>query len=117
MWAARSQAFEPNLLQHLDRLPLPFLDADPLHAQGKDHIVQHAHVREERVALEYDPEIALLGRLPGDVPPVDADPAAAQGFEARDQHQKGRLARAAPRNGTGKPSTAPARRPGRMAAQ
>ena len=75
---ARCQGFEPHLLQHLGRLTLPRANADPLHTQGKRHIVQHAHVGEERVAMKHDPEIAAIGRIGGNVPPVDTNSAAAE---------------------------------------
>src|ERR1700722_253666 len=52
-------------------------------------------MRKQRVALEHDAEIALLGRPPRDVTTIDENLAARRLLKACNHHQRGCLARAA----------------------
>jgi hypothetical protein len=77
----------------LDLRPDLFLGhARELEREG--HVVVHAHVRVERIALEHHREISLARRRPGDVLAVEQQVAAGDGFEPRDQAQQRRLAAA-----------------------
>ncbi len=92
--AASGQLFEPGQRQHFpdpggDPRPAPF--ADP---QRKGDVFRDAEMREERVALEDEAEIPVLGIAGGDVLALHQDAARARRGEARDRHQQGRLARA-----------------------
>ena len=58
-------------------------------------VLQHRHVREQRVGLEDQADVALLRRRVGDVAAADEDAARGRPVEAGDQRQQRRLARAA----------------------
>ena len=68
----------------LDRLPI-----DLSHAQAEGDVLGHAHVRKNRVVLEHDSDIALLGRTVDDVVAVDQDLPLVRRDEASD-HPQGR---------------------------
>ena len=86
---------EPLQLHQIERGAhpgLPLRAADTAHAQRKGDIFCHAHVREQRVALEHQPEIALLRRQAGDIAPIEQDRALVRMHEAGNRHQQRRLA-------------------------
>ncbi len=58
-------------------------------------VLQHRHVREQRVVLEHGVDVAVIGRNAGDVLAVDRRRAAGRLLEAGDQAQAGGLAGAA----------------------
>ena len=62
--------------------------------QRKRHVVGHAHVRVQRVALEHHRQVALARRQLGDVAPVELDAAAADLGQPGDHAQQRRLAAA-----------------------
>ena len=64
------------------------------HFQPEAHVVGHAHVRKQRVALEHDAQAPGIGARMGDVAAVEFDAAAAHGLEAGDHLQGGGLAAA-----------------------
>jgi hypothetical protein len=57
------------------------------------HVVLNGHVREQRVVLEDRVDVARVGRLPRDVDAAQLDAPLVRQLEARDQAQRGRLAR------------------------
>ncbi|MNM81045.1 hypothetical protein D3C81_930320 [compost metagenome] len=62
--------------------------------QRERHVLEHRHVRVQRIRLEHHRQVAL-GRWQGrDVAPVERQLAAVDRFQARDQAQQGRLAAA-----------------------
>ena len=63
-----------------------------LAAQPERHVLEHAHVREQRVGLEHHVHVALVRRGRGDVPAVQPDGAAGGLLEARDHPHRGGLA-------------------------
>ena len=67
-----------DLLLHLAAGELP-------DAQREGHVVEDRHVREERVALEHQPHVALARGRPGDVAAADQDRAAVGIGDARQQ--------------------------------
>ena len=69
--------------------------ADPADPQREQHVLQHRHVREQRIGLEDQPDVALLRRRVGHVAAADEDAARRRPVEAGDQRQQRRLARAA----------------------
>ena len=62
--------------------------------QGKAHVLVHAHVRVERVALEDHRQVALGRRFVGDVASFEVDGAGGGRLEAGDQAQERRFAAA-----------------------
>ena len=73
------------------------LDLGPAHAAGAQavsHVFHHGHVREERVVLEDDADVALVGRQMIDRRAVDPHASGGLANEARDHAQKGGLAAA-----------------------
>ena len=66
-----------------------------LDAQPERHVLEHAHVRVERVALEHHRDVALGRRQLRDVAAVDQDRAGGRLLEAGDHAQRRRLAAAA----------------------
>ena len=78
------------------------------HAQAERHVLEHAHVAEQRVVLEHEADAALGGGPMGDVLVVEADARARVGVrrvEAGDDPQQRRLAGAAgPSRATSSPS-------------
>jgi hypothetical protein len=93
--AALAVAAEAHRLQRGQRAPLALRPGDAAHLQREGDVLGHAHVREQRVALEHHAEIALVGGRPGDVLAADLDLARGRVLEPRDGHQDRRLARAA----------------------
>ena len=89
------QALQPHQLQRFERLAARGRAVDLAHAERKQHVLQHRHVREQRVGLEHQPDVALLRRRFGDVAAADEDAARGRPVEAGDQRQQRRLARAA----------------------
>jgi hypothetical protein len=63
-------------------------------AQREAHVVGHAHVRVQRVALEHHRQVALGRGQARDVAAVEMDAAGGERLEARDQPQQRRLAAA-----------------------
>ena len=68
--------------------------ADALHAQPERDVLEHVHVREERVGLEHHVDVPLGRRHVRDVAAAQQDAAAARLLEARDHAQRRRLAAA-----------------------
>ena len=62
--------------------------------QGKAHVLVHAHVRVQGVALEDHRQVALGGRFVGDVASFEVDGAGGRRLEAGDQAQQRRFAAA-----------------------
>jgi hypothetical protein len=63
-------------------------------AQRERHVVEHAHVRVERVALEHHRQIALARIQLGDVAPIEMQAAAVNVGQAGDHAQQRRFAAA-----------------------
>ncbi len=70
----------------------PLRPADLLDPQAVLHVVQDAHVREERVVLEHRVDVPLEGGQAGDVLAAELDRARGGGLEARDHPEHGGLA-------------------------
>src|SRR6185437_15034845 len=62
------------------------------HSQRKGDVVEHRHVRIERVALEHHRDVALAGLAIGDVLTVEEDAARAQRLDPGEDAQRCRLA-------------------------
>src|SRR5205823_10373688 len=93
-WLAPRQLFEADQRQHLgDALGDPG-SFPPAHFQGKSDVLGHVHMREERIALKDETEIAILGLNRGDVAAGKRDRAFVEPREAGDGHEERRLARA-----------------------
>src|SRR6266700_2254059 len=93
MWHAAAKTFELHkfergfdLLGDLDLWPPP-------HAQRESDILDDAHVRKQRVALEHHADLALVRRDVCDVALAETDGSRIRRFEARDHHQQRGLAR------------------------
>ena len=65
----------------------------PPHPQAVLHVLQHAHVREQRVVLEDGVDVPGVRRLPGDIGAAELDRAGIGPLEPRDQPQQRGLAR------------------------
>ncbi|MPL94881.1 hypothetical protein SDC9_41040 [bioreactor metagenome] len=74
------------------RLALGFGHAP--HLERKGQVLGHRHMREKRVVLEHHADPALVRRKMVDVRPAEAYFAVRGGFESRQHHQAGCLARA-----------------------
>ena len=74
----------------LDRRLRPFA-----HAQGEGDVLEDVEMREQRIVLEDDTEVALFRREICDVAAVDRDAPGIELDEAGDRHQRRRLAGAA----------------------
>src|SRR5690606_25158815 len=89
---ARAVAAEGDLIQRLFSALVSLGARDALDLEAIGNIVQHAHVRKQRVVLEYRVDVALIGRQAGGFLPLDANGAGAGLFETGDQAQAGGLA-------------------------
>mgnify|MGYP003345418092 CR=1 FL=1 len=86
---------EPDQLEELGHPRVDRGPALPAAAEPVADIVPHRQVREERVGLEDDAEVALGGRQRGDLAPGLPDAPLALGVEARDGAQEsGQIGRA-----------------------
>jgi hypothetical protein len=65
------------------------------HEEGKFDVATRRHVGEEGVALEDHADVPAVGRTVGEIAAVEQDGAFGGLLEARDHHERGRLARAA----------------------
>jgi hypothetical protein len=63
-------------------------------AEWKGDVLGHRHVREQRVVLEHEPDVALVGRQGHELAAPHLDAATVGPEEAGDDHQQRRLARA-----------------------
>src|SRR5262249_22281503 len=91
---ARGEGAEPDELERLADAPAALRPGHALHLEAERHVLRPRHVREERVALEYDAETALSGLHGEKVATLQPD-RATRGFdEARDHLQRGGLAAA-----------------------
>src|SRR5439155_14468160 len=71
------------------------VSGEPPHAQREGDVALDAHVREQRVVLEHEPDVALVRPVPGEVLALELDGAGGRLLEAGDHHEGGGLARAA----------------------
>ena len=62
------------------------------HVERKGDVLLHREVREERVALEHEPDVALAQRRLGDVALAEIDATVVDGLESGDRAQHRRLA-------------------------
>jgi hypothetical protein len=95
---ARSPLLEPlerDQAQHLLHRASPLGPRHLLHAQAEPDVVGHAHVGEERVALEHGVHGPRVRRGVPHRLPVDQERAAGGGLEAADQVEGDGLAAAA----------------------
>src|SRR4030095_13529198 len=65
------------------------------HAKRKGDVALHRHVGEQGIVLEDDADVALVRLAARQILAAELHGAAGRGFEARDQHQRRCLARAA----------------------
>ena len=65
------EPFEIDGLEHLGNALGNLCLADAAHLEAIGHIVEDRHVRKERIALEHEAEVALVGRDAGDVLAVE----------------------------------------------
>src|SRR5581483_5261760 len=84
---------EANLVQHVERSPPALGGWNALHAKAELHVLQHALLRKQRVALEHHAEIAPLGRPRRNILAVDEDLAARRPLKTGNHHQRRGLAR------------------------
>ena len=93
----RQAITEPCEVHHVERAPHLSLDRRfrlPAHLEGEGDVVEHRHVREERVVLKDDADVPVLGRHARDGAAVHRDLAGRGRREAGHHHQRRRLARA-----------------------
>ena len=69
--------------------------AEAAHRERKGDVGGDRHVREQRVALEHEADVALGRRQPGDVAAADLDPSGRRAAQTRDHGEERGLARAA----------------------
>jgi hypothetical protein len=67
----------------------------PAHLQRERDVVPHRHVGEQRVVLEDDADVAVLGRHARDRASVDRNLALGRSGESSHHHERGGLARSA----------------------
>ena len=89
---AVAELVQPDRAKGRARLLLALCAGDAAHLQRKGDVLQHRHVRKQRVALEDHAEIALVRRHPGDVVATHKNVACVRIFEACDGHQDRGLA-------------------------
>ena len=89
------KAAEPHEIKHLvdARLHVPLGEA--AHLQGKDHVLRRRHMREQRVVLEHDTDIALIGLAECEIVSSELDDPACRILESGNHQQRRRLAGAA----------------------
>ena len=117
-----AEPLEPDRGQRLLR-PGPALGpGDALDHQPVADVLQHGHVREQRVVLEDRVDVPVERRVPGDVPAAEVHPARRRRLEAGDHPQHRGLARpgrpehgeelavAGPRGRSSRPPRRPRRR-------
>ncbi|MNO34326.1 hypothetical protein D3C76_243580 [compost metagenome] len=83
-------------LDHVQHALHAFADiglAEVAHRQRECKVLGHGHVREQGIVLEHHADVALVRRYVVDGPPVQQDFAGSGGFETRQHHQAGGLAR------------------------
>jgi hypothetical protein len=83
------EALEADQRQLLQRHLLRLLLAEALHRRAIGGVVEHAHMREQRVGLEHHRDVAIGGRELGDVLAADQDLALAGDLEPGN-HAQGR---------------------------
>jgi hypothetical protein len=95
---AVGEARQPDQVEQLADAALDLRRRRPLRAlsrvQPVGDVVGHAHVLEQRVVLEHEPDRALLHRQEGGVVAAEQDAAAVRRVEPGDDAQQRRLARA-----------------------
>ena len=93
----RTPPSEAGELDHLQRLldpPVRLVARHATHLQGKEEVLLHRHVGEQRVVLEHHADATLVRRDVVDRPAVENDLAVGRGLEPGEHHQACRLARA-----------------------
>ncbi|MCY1409972.1 hypothetical protein D9M71_253320 [compost metagenome] len=83
-------------LDHVQHALHPLADiglAQVADRQRECQVLGHGHVREQGVVLEHHADVAFVRRHVIDGPPVQQDFAGSRGFETRQHHQAGGLAR------------------------
>ena len=88
-------AGEPHQLERLADAPPRLGARASCDLERERHVLRHGQMGEHRVALEYHPELAALGRQGGHRPAVHEHLAAGRIREARDHHEGRGLARSA----------------------
>jgi hypothetical protein len=84
-------------LDHVERLLDPRFDLGRpgfAHLERERQVLVYRHVREQRVILEHDADVAPVRRDVADRPAIEDDLAMGHRLEAREHHQAGGLARA-----------------------
>ena len=85
---------EPDQRQCLLRPPAHLRLRDPIHAQAEADVLEHAHVRKQRVRLEHGVHRSLVRRQRVDPPAVQRDRPLRRRDETADEIQRRRLAAA-----------------------
>jgi hypothetical protein len=67
---------------------------DLAHIEAVRHVIEDRQMREQRIVLEYESDVAPVGGLRGDILPAEADASGIRHLVARDHPQRGRLAAA-----------------------
>jgi hypothetical protein len=86
---------QPEALQHGADTAAPFRCRHAAHAQAERDIVEHGHVRKQRIVLEDDAEVALAWRHVPHRPAADPHLARGRCDKARDDAQSRALSRTA----------------------
>ena len=94
-WEPPIVALEAHELERFPDAPADLGAGQLAHFERERDVLEDGEMREDRVALEDHPEVALLRREAGDGGAVDEDLAARGMEEAGHHHQRGRLPRAA----------------------
>jgi hypothetical protein len=89
---ALAELFKPDHVERTGNLRCGHPVRLPAHLQRKCDVLLHRQMREERVVLKHDADIALVGLQIGLIAAVDDQPTAARLHEARDELQQRRLA-------------------------
>ncbi len=88
------EAGQPDEFEHFARPLASLAGAHLAHLQPEGHVLPGRHMRKKRIRLEHHADIALVGRLPGDVLTADDHPSAVGLLQTRDQPQCRRFATA-----------------------
>ena len=88
-WSARAVSGQAHHLQRLVHARLDVRLAHAAHFQAEGDVLRHRHMREQRVVLEHQADVALVRRLERNIVAAHPDMTGRHGQQARD-HAQGR---------------------------